>query len=30
VKDKPTACFDTIPPLRLLSNGTRAACHVAE
>ena len=30
VKDKPQACFDVIPPLRLLRNGTQAACHVAE
>ena len=30
VKDKPEACFKEIPPLRLLSNGSRAACHVAE
>jgi len=30
VKDKPQACFDVIPPLRLLKNGTQAACHVAE
>ena len=30
VKEKPQACFDVIPPLRLLANGTHAACHVAE
>jgi oligopeptide/dipeptide ABC transporter ATP-binding protein len=30
VKDKPQACFDTIPVLRLLRNGTQAACHVAD
>jgi len=30
VKDKPEACFKEIPKLRLLSNGTRAACHVAD
>jgi oligopeptide transport system ATP-binding protein len=30
VKDKPEACFKEIPALRLLSNGSRAACHVAE
>jgi oligopeptide transport system ATP-binding protein len=30
VKDKPPECFSVIPPLRLLSNGTHAACHVAE
>jgi oligopeptide/dipeptide ABC transporter ATP-binding protein len=30
VKDKPPECFTVIPPLRLLSNGTHAACHVAE
>jgi oligopeptide transport system ATP-binding protein len=30
VKDKPEACFTTVPVLRLLSNGSRAACHVAE
>lgn len=29
VKDKPKACFEEIPALRELSNGTRAACHVA-
>jgi peptide/nickel transport system ATP-binding protein len=30
VKDKPQACFTEIPKLRVLSNGSRAACHVAE
>jgi oligopeptide/dipeptide ABC transporter ATP-binding protein len=30
VKDKPEACFKDIPKLRVLSNGSRAACHVAE
>jgi oligopeptide/dipeptide ABC transporter ATP-binding protein len=30
VKDKPDACFTTVPALRTLSNGARAACHVAE
>ncbi len=30
VKDKPKACFQEIPKLRVLSNGSRAACHVAE
>jgi oligopeptide/dipeptide ABC transporter ATP-binding protein len=30
VKDKPEACFNEIPKLRVLSNGSRAACHVAE
>jgi len=30
VKDKPKACFDERPLLRVLSNGSRAACHVAE
>jgi oligopeptide/dipeptide ABC transporter ATP-binding protein len=30
VKDKPEACFTIVPELRLLSNGSRAACHVAE
>jgi oligopeptide/dipeptide ABC transporter ATP-binding protein len=29
VKDKPAACFTELPQLRVLSNGTRAACHVA-
>jgi oligopeptide/dipeptide ABC transporter ATP-binding protein len=30
VKDKPEACFKELPKLRVLGNGTRAACHVAE
>jgi oligopeptide/dipeptide ABC transporter ATP-binding protein len=30
VKDKPAACFREIPRLRVLQNGARAACHVAE
>jgi oligopeptide/dipeptide ABC transporter ATP-binding protein len=30
VKDKPKACFEELPQLRTLSNGSRAACHVAE
>ncbi len=30
VKDKPEACFKQVPALRVLSNGSRAACHVAE
>ena len=30
VKDKPKACFAEVPKLRVLSNGSRAACHVAE
>ena len=30
VKDKPRACFTERPLLRVLSNGSRAACHVAE
>ena len=30
VKDKPKACFDELPKLRVLSNGAQAACHVAE
>ncbi len=30
VKDKPEACFKEVPTLRVLSNGSRAACHVAE
>jgi oligopeptide/dipeptide ABC transporter ATP-binding protein len=30
VADKPSACFTTLPPLRELPGGTRAACHVAE
>src|SRR5690606_25236403 len=29
VADKPRACFEEPPPLRLLANGSRAACHVA-
>ena len=29
VKDKPRACFEERPALRVLANGTRAACHVA-
>ena len=29
VQDKPRVCFEEIPPLRVLGNGTRAACHVA-
>ncbi len=29
VKGKPKACFEQIPTLRVLGNGTRAACHVA-
>lgn len=29
LKDKPKACFEEIPRLRVLGNGTRAACHVA-
>jgi oligopeptide transport system ATP-binding protein len=29
VKDKPRACFEELPALRVLANGTRAACHVA-
>ena len=29
VKDKPEACFKEVPKLRVLSNGSRAACHVA-
>jgi len=29
VKDKPAACFDQLPQLRVLSNGSQAACHVA-
>ncbi len=29
VKDKPAACFAELPQLRVLSNGTRVACHVA-
>jgi oligopeptide transport system ATP-binding protein len=30
VKDKPEACFTVVPELRLKSNGSLAACHVAE
>jgi oligopeptide/dipeptide ABC transporter ATP-binding protein len=30
VKDKPKACFEELPKLRILGNGSRAACHVAE
>jgi oligopeptide/dipeptide ABC transporter ATP-binding protein len=30
VKDKPKACFEELPKLRVLANGTQAACHVAE
>ena len=30
VKDKPKACFSEVPKLRVLGNGARAACHVAE
>jgi oligopeptide/dipeptide ABC transporter ATP-binding protein len=30
VADKPDACFTTVPLLRTLSNGARAACHVAQ
>ncbi|MBA3461434.1 MAG: ATP-binding cassette domain-containing protein [Deltaproteobacteria bacterium] len=30
VKNKPEACFKELPRLRVLSNGSRAACHVAE
>jgi oligopeptide/dipeptide ABC transporter ATP-binding protein len=30
VKDKPKACFEELPRLRVLANGSRAACHVAE
>jgi oligopeptide/dipeptide ABC transporter ATP-binding protein len=30
VADKPRACFDQVPALRLLGNGSHAACHVAE
>jgi oligopeptide/dipeptide ABC transporter ATP-binding protein len=29
VKDKPAACFTDVPKLRVLDNGSRAACHVA-
>jgi oligopeptide/dipeptide ABC transporter ATP-binding protein len=30
VKDKPPACKTDVPVLRVLANGTQAACHVAE
>ena len=30
VEGKPKACFEQLPQLRVLGNGTRAACHVAE
>ena len=30
VQGKPAACFDQLPKLRVLQNGARAACHVAE
>jgi oligopeptide/dipeptide ABC transporter ATP-binding protein len=30
VPDKPPACFTELPRLRVLQNGARAACHVAE
>jgi oligopeptide/dipeptide ABC transporter ATP-binding protein len=30
VKDKPAACFQELPKLRVLQNGALAACHVAE
>jgi oligopeptide/dipeptide ABC transporter ATP-binding protein len=30
VKVKPEACFREVPRLRVLQNGARAACHVAE
>jgi oligopeptide/dipeptide ABC transporter ATP-binding protein len=30
VADKPKACFAEVPVLRVLGNGSRAACHVAE
>jgi oligopeptide transport system ATP-binding protein len=30
VKDKPRACFEQVPKLRVLGNGSRAACHVTE
>jgi oligopeptide transport system ATP-binding protein len=29
VEDKPRACFEELPRLRVLGNGTRVACHVA-
>jgi oligopeptide/dipeptide ABC transporter ATP-binding protein len=30
VKNKPEACYKELPKLRVLANGSRAACHVAE
>jgi oligopeptide transport system ATP-binding protein len=30
VTDKPKACFTDVPVLRVLGNGSRAACHVAQ
>jgi oligopeptide/dipeptide ABC transporter ATP-binding protein len=30
VKDKPPACKTDVPVLRVLANGTQAACHVAD
>jgi hypothetical protein len=30
VKDKPEACFTVVPELKPKSNGSLAACHVAE
>jgi oligopeptide/dipeptide ABC transporter ATP-binding protein len=30
VKNKPQACFQELPKLRVLGNGSQAACHVAE
>ncbi len=30
VANKPRACFEELPRLRVLSNGSQAACHVAE
>ena len=30
VQNKPAACFQEVPKLRVLGNGSRAACHVAE
>jgi oligopeptide/dipeptide ABC transporter ATP-binding protein len=30
VKDKPETCFTDVPRLRVLRNGSQAACHVAE
>jgi oligopeptide transport system ATP-binding protein len=30
VKDKPPECFTTLPKLRVLENGSQAACHVAK